>query len=145
METKNETNKRKWVRPVLITTAAVVLYILFSKDTSEEYEQEISGSGSSSAAGGLNVTDLAQKLHDAMKYTGTKEEVIFDVLTNIDERQFQLIAKRFGKRAYNSLLGNQTRINPFAELPKLTLKEWFKHELTESEYKTLQAKYPNSL
>lgn len=141
-ENQSNNSNQKWIKPVLITTAAVVLYILFSKDTAVEYEEI---SSNENIGNGLNVTDLAQKLHDAMKYTGTNFEAILDTLASIDEHQYKLIERRFGKRAYNSFLGNQTRVNPFSPLPKLTLKQWFKHELSEKEYKTLQTKYPNSL
>lgn len=143
---------KKWIKPALIVAASVTAYVLLAKDKGQEWEEDYyspsNGTGTKPTEpmiNGRSVSDLAQTLHNAMKYSGTEEKIIFQTLETIDQEAFGKIFKRFGKRAYNSVLGNQTRVNPWAELPKLTLKEWFKHELSPTEYETLRLKYPNYL
>lgn len=129
-------------RPILLGAGALAAWWFFSKDKSQEYVQDTATINDPSNA---TVTKIAQDLHDAMKYSGTDEDRILRTLTNVDEELFKKVARRFGRRAYNKTLGNQTRVNPFSELDKYSLKEWLENELTASEYKTLKDKYPNSL
>lgn len=143
---------KKWIKPALIVVASVTAYVLLAKDKGQVWEEDYSWSSNQAGTkpsepmiNGRSVSDLAQTLHNAMKYSGTEEKIIFQTLESIDQQAFGKIFKRFGKRAYNQYLGNQTRINPFSELPKLSLKEWFKHELSATEYETLRLKYPHYL
>lgn len=143
MKKENPSSLKKIVKPLAITALCVGAYVVFAKDNSEEYEIETTTSVGNNAS--LDVTALAQRLHDTMKYMGTDYKEILNTLADKNERDFQAIAKRFGKRAYNKITGNQTRINPLAPLPKYTLKEWLQFELSKSQYETLKSKYPNSL
>ena len=75
-----------------------------------------------------------------MKDTGTDFNKILEVMSNLDETQMKIVSDRFGKRAYyNRLLGKIKTSNG----KMLTLKEWFKEELDESQYQQVKDRYPN--
>ena len=85
------------------------------------------------------VSQYAQDLHNAMKDAGTDFNKILEVMSNLDEVQMKIVYDRFGRRAYyNRLFGKVA-----TEKGKmLNLKEWFKEELSEDQYKQIRDRYP---
>ena len=76
------------------------------------------------------VSEYAQQLHNAMKDTGTDFNKILEIMSNLDETQMKIVSDRFGKiKTSNGKM--------------LTLKEWFKEELDESQYQQVKDRYPN--
>lgn len=91
----------------------------------------------------FNAKNIANGLLEAMRYTGTDEEEVQNLLRTVTQQQFGLVVTAFGKPQYNKTLGNQQ--NPtawFDELPFVGLKDWLKNELSTTEYATLRLKYP---
>lgn len=87
----------------------------------------------------FNAHNVAMELYNAMKDAGTDEGVIVDVLTHVNQSQFGLVFKAFGKLAYNPTFGNQYGLTT---LNKYDLKYWLKNELSQEDYLTLKYKYP---
>ncbi len=83
----------------------------------------------------------ANALYEAMRYSGTDEQTIFEELSGVTQKQFGLISGAFGLRSYNSWLGNTTGVIG-QTLPKLSLKMWLKEELSDEDYKLLRKKFP---
>ena len=74
-----------------------------------------------------------------MKDNGTDFNKILEVMSNLDEVQMKIVYDRFGRRAYyNRLFG----IIPTEKGKMLNLKEWFKEELSEDQYKQIRDRYP---
>jgi hypothetical protein len=93
----------------------------------------------------FNAKNTADGLYLAMRDSGTEEEAIFEVLKTVNQAQFAQVVAAFGKRYYNATLGNQYRVNPFTDLPKVNLKGWLIEELSLKDYTALRAKYHNKL
>lgn len=87
---------------------------------------------------------VADKLYEAMRYTGTDEVTILAVLKKVTAPQFTQVKHWFGKRSYNPYTGNQYTA-PFVPLTLYPLDFWLKEELNDEEYSTLRLKYPNDL
>ena len=96
--------------------------------------------------GGLafNPKLIASQLYEAMKSSGTDEDLVFETLTNVNQNQFGLVVKAFGLKPYNRYTGNQMGVIGIS-LPKIPLKSWLKEELSSSMYKELRYKYPKYL
>lgn len=104
----------------------------------------------------FNPKSLADTLYEAMRSTGksmgssvgvsigTDKEVIFDLLTGIDESQLKSIIKAFGLKPYNKTTGNQQFL-VWQTPTKYGLKTWFKEELPVKDYALLRKKYPKIL
>lgn len=92
----------------------------------------------------FNPITIAKQLHEAMRTTGTDEDLIFESLTGLSQTQFGSVVKAFGLKPYNKYTGNQMGVIGIS-LPKLNLKAWLKYELSEKQYKTLRYKFPNYL
>ncbi len=86
------------------------------------------------------VSQYAQDLHDAMKNAGTDFDKILSVMSNLDEVQMKIVYDRFGKRAYYNRIGGYIKTS---NGKMLNLKEWFKEELDEGQYKQVKDRYPN--
>ena len=86
------------------------------------------------------VSKIAQDLHDAMKGFGTDFHKIKSTLQNLDDYQFEIVYRRFGIRPYGKygepMWGKGINLN---------LSQWFKQELTESQYNELKHKFPKLL
>jgi hypothetical protein len=90
----------------------------------------------------FNAKAKADALYNAMRTSGTNEKEVFEVLTGVTPSQFAQIATAFGRKSYNTVLGNQYNVNPFVKLDLLPLKTWLKEELNEEDYLILKKKYP---
>ncbi|WP_035677916.1 hypothetical protein [Flavobacterium limnosediminis] len=90
----------------------------------------------------FNAKNIAEKLYNAMKDSGTDEDLIFNSLQGLSLTQFAQVIQAFGKRSYNSLYGNQINWNPlFGSLPLEPLQVWLKSELSAKSYETLRLRY----
>lgn len=89
----------------------------------------------------FNARNIAEKLYNAMKNTGTDEDLIFNSLQGVSQNQFGQIVLAFGRRSYNELYGNQINFNPIESLPLEPLQVWLKSELSDNSYETLRQKY----
>ena len=83
----------------------------------------------------------AGALYEAMRYSGTDEQTIFEQLSGVTQKQFGLISQAFGLRSYNTWIGNTSAVIG-QTLPKLSLKTWLKEELSDEDYKLLRKKFP---
>lgn len=83
---------------------------------------------------------VAETLHEAMKNTGTDEDMVFEALTGISPVEFASVIKAFGYRLYNTYTGTS-----YMAVNKYPLKTWLKEELSESDYKTLKNNFPKQL
>ena len=104
----------------------------------------------------FNPKSVAETLYEAMRSTGksagstlgvsigTDKEVIFDLLTGVDESQLKSIIKAFGLKPYNNTTGNQQFL-VWQTPTKYGLKTWFKEELPVKDYALLRKKYPKIL
>ena len=93
----------------------------------------------------FNAKNIADNLYNAMRESGTDEDVIISELKNVSQPQFALIVKSFGRKQYNDTTGNQYNYIPFTQLPLVDLKGWLKSELSLQEYTNLRRKYPQYL
>lgn len=143
------TEEKKWLKIGGAVAGAVLLYKVFSAKTDTSggaYDPTGNGNTGTSTPGYVfNASVVAEKLYDAMKTSGTDEMAIVKALTPVNEQQFALVREKFGKRSYNSLLGNQIRVNPFSSLPLVNLPGWLKSELSATRYNILRMKYPSHL
>jgi hypothetical protein len=104
----------------------------------------------------FNPKSIADTLYEALKSTGkssgssvglsigTDKEVVFDLLSEVSERQFGSIIRAFGLKAYNKISGNQQFLI-WQTMTKYGLKTWLKEELTVKDYALLRRKYPKYL
>ncbi len=137
-------NSTKIIGSVLLLGTVIGAYFI----------NRIGGSGSQKVGllpddpekGGLmfNPKLVASQLHEAMKSSGTDEDLVFETLTNVNQNQFGLVVKAFGVKPYNRYTGNQMGVIGIS-LPKLPLKSWLKEELSTDMYKELRYKYPKYL
>lgn len=128
--------------------AGIALWLIFRDPESGGGAVDPTGNGGVNP-GGSNVpfsaSDKATKLYDLMKEMGSDEKKIMAVFIGVSESQFAQIRTAFGKRSFNKQLGNQVNFSPFWPLPLLPIEEWLERKLSESEFGTLQKKYPNYL
>lgn len=135
----------------LIATALIGTgYLIFSGGDSGGSTEDPTGNGDILDAGSgpattFNAENVAAGLYEAMRYSGTKRERVFSILTPVTQTQFGQVAAKFGRRSYNRTLGNQ--INPFPPIPLelVDLQGWLYEELSDDDYETLRMKYPNYL
>ena len=104
----------------------------------------------------FNPKSVADTLYEAMRSTGksagstlgvsigTDKEVIFDILTGVNENQLASIIKAFGLKPYNKTTGNQQFL-VWQTPTKYGLKTWLKQELPIKDYALLRKKYPKIL
>lgn len=120
--------------------AGIILYMVLKKKTDTSGATSDPTQGASSGA--FNPSVIADKLYNAMKDSGTKEQEIFNALKNVNATQFAQVMQTFGKQSYNMTLGNQRNPFPLIPLTLYPLDAWLKNELSQKHYKTLQLKYP---
>jgi hypothetical protein len=129
----------------IATFLGIGLIYLVSKPktdkTSLPYDPVTNPNGGNS----FNAEKIALGLYNAMRKIGTNEAAIFQILTPINQQQFGLVAKAFGKRQYNTVTGNQYSYLPGYNLDFYNLQEWLYYELSAEKYSTLRQKYPNYL
>ena len=93
----------------------------------------------------IDAKAIAENLYEIMKvinYSNSeRDEMVYDALGTLSAAQFAQVAKAFGMRSYNSILGNQTRHFPLIDLPKRSLKFWLQKELSTSSYLTLKKRF----
>lgn len=89
----------------------------------------------------FNAKAVAENLYDAMKDIGTDEEAILETLKTVTQSQFAQVVEAFGRKEYNTYIGNQSGLG----LTKHPLKVWLKEELSVKDYAILKLKYPYSL
>lgn len=128
-------------------TIGIVAWLIFkpTSTTSGSYgSNDPTGNGGILTPGGsvFSATNIAEKLYNAMKNSGTDEDLIFNSLQGVSQTQFGQVIQAFGKRSYNSLYGNQINYAPmFGSLPLEPLQVWLKSELSDQSYETLRQKY----
>lgn len=124
-----------------------ILYLIFG-NSKESGGGSVDPTGNGNTVPGsieFNAKTIAEKLYDAMKDMGTKTPQILTALATVNQSQFGQVFSAFGKRSYNSQMGNQINYNPFFPLPLVNLKGWLESELDDETYETLRQKYPNYL
>lgn len=132
--------------------ATVIIYNVVKKKTDISGIGDPTGNGTGTGTGStnpsvpFNANTVAEKLYDAMKYSGTDEEAIFNALKNVTQVQFAQVVAAFQNRSYNSTAGNQINYIPWGDpLPLKNLPYWLKNELSSSDYQKLSLKFPNHL
>jgi len=134
---------KKWLK---IAGVAVALYLIYKiatpkTDNSGNAADPTGNSGNNPAAANFNAAAVADTLHNAMKDIGTDEEAILNATQYLNAQQFAQVIAAFDKRPYNSTWGND--MEPwFGSLPKLTLPQWLKKELSSSLYNQIRLKFP---
>lgn len=124
-----------------VVAAVVVISLVMPKNDTSGTVEDPTGNGSGSTTIPFNASYVAETLYDAMRETGTDEEAIINALKSVNPSNFQLVINKFGKRSYNSTVGNQYNYIPWGSLPLEPLKVWFKSELSATLYNTLRLKY----
>ena len=92
----------------------------------------------------FNAETVANALYEAMRYNGSPNKPITDILKQLTPAQFGQVFIKFGKKSYNTSLGNQIAL-PFISLPLHNLKTWLENELSASEYNIYKLKFPQYL
>lgn len=143
----NEQDKNTLKYVGIAAAALFTFYVVFGKkmENGNGGEDPTGNNGYTPTSPPFNATKTALALYDAMSEIGTKDAAILEILKFVNQKQFADVVKYFGRRAYNSVLGNNINFNPFGGLPLVDLKGWFKSELNEQDYEILRKKYPNSL
>ena len=131
-----------------LIAAAIVYKAVLPDGTSANEDPTGNGNVQNIGSGPSSVTfdakKVANKLLEAMRYTGTDEATILAVLKSVNQTQFGQVMYQFGKHSYNPVTGNQYTI-PFVSLTLYPLDFWLKSELDDKEYNILRLKYPNYL
>lgn len=89
----------------------------------------------------FNAQNVADDLFEYMNQLGTDESGILQTLKSVTAAQFAKVVTAFGRKKYNTWLGNDSGYF----LDTFTLKQWLKNELSDNDYAILKIKYPNSL
>jgi hypothetical protein len=119
-------------------------YYMFKGSNGSGDGVDPTGNGGTTTPYVFNAQKVANELFNAMRYSGTDEELIIESLSKVTKAQFALVFKAFGKHEYNVDLGNQNSF-VWETLPKEDLKKWLFEELSDTDYKILKLKYPNYL
>ena len=125
-----------------VSVLGIIGYFAFFHGTTTGNGVDPTGNGTGNDNSNFNAFRVATDLYDAMKESGTDEDAIVGILTNVSPAQFDLVFKAFGSLAYNPNLGNQWGI---WALDKYDLKGWLKNELSETEYQNQKRKFSNKL
>jgi hypothetical protein len=127
-----------------IFAAGVITFYAFKKPATDnggtQYDPTGNGGNPTGGTGYIfSAINVADTLHNAMKDTGTDEDIIFNALAPLSQAQFVSVIQKFGSRLYNDTLGNSVWGSP------QNLKYWLEAELSTSDYETLRKKFPNNL
>ncbi len=129
----------------------IVIYYVVKKGDNGGALNDGTGNNGTTPNGGtlpayvFNAKKVADDLYNAMKEMNTSHDDITIILQHINASQFVQVITAFGRKSYNSTLGNQYNFNPFSSLPLVGLADWLKSELGTKDYGALKLKYPNSL
>lgn len=131
---------------IAVVAALLVGYFVFIKkeDDSGYYDDPTGNNVDPLNPQNFNPSLAAERIYDAMKNSGTDENGIMAVFQTVSVANFPKVFAKFGKRSYNSQLGNQTNWSPFYSLPLEPLNVWLKEELSAKSYETLRIKYQST-
>lgn len=129
-----------------VLAAGVVTWLLFknSADNGKGYGDDPTGNNPGATSTTLDVKLAVDKLYNAMREIGTDEKAIMQVFQTVSLGNFSKVYHAFGKRSYNTQLGNQYNFNPFFSLPLYNLSEWLENELSKASFQTLRTKYQST-
>lgn len=140
----SDKNKPKIIIGVI--GAGILAWLIFrnSPDNGSSYGDDPTGNNPGGSSVPFDAKLAAEKLYNAMRETGTDEKAIMQVFQTVSLSNFSKVYHAFGKRAYNTQLGNQYNFNPFFDLPRHTLSTWLEEELSKSSFQTLRTKYQST-
>lgn len=129
-----------------IAAAGLLTWLIFrnAPDNGQGYGDDPTGNNAGASSASFNAKLAAEKLYDAMREMGTDEKGIMQVFQTVSLGNFPKVYHAFGKRSYNTALGNQYNFSPFSDLPLKTLSEWLENELSAASFNTLRTKYQST-
>jgi hypothetical protein len=148
MELTTDQKKYLTIAGIVAIIGGVVWYANKSaNDGNTGASLDPTGNGSNApipVGGAFNAKNIAEDLYIAMYDSGTDEATIIDVLTHVNQTQFEQVFVAFGRRGYNKINGSNSF--PFwSTITKYDLKTWLKEELSDADYRILKLKYPKYL
>lgn len=138
----------KIIIALLLTSASVGAYFVL-KNPNKNKKRLLVDNPEFNTVNNFSAITVSKQLYEAMRNTGTDEDIVFETLTGLSENQFRLVINAFGLKPYNTVLGNQKTLigsDVFGyKLPKHGLKSWLKNELSNEKYKLLKINFPKYL
>ena len=137
--------EKKWLKIGGGVAGAILLYKMLTpkSDSSGAANDPTNNGGTHTTMPGyvFNANTVATKLYNAMKDSGTDVAAILGALAPVSASQFNQVINAFGRRSYNTSMGNQIAL-PFISLPLHGLVKWLREELNDTDYSTLAARFP---
>ena len=147
-------------QPILIGAAVLVGGVLIYKtvkgisNVADQFgvDPEVGG-GNPSTTGGNTIPNngtitrnlastKAAALFNAMRYPGTDETKILNILNGMTPTDYALISQEFGNPKYNTTMGIYM---PYGFWPALNITEWLHEELNENNLQELRLIMPGVL